>query len=96
MEVHYDEGQSPWIASKLVDFFGLAQGPQLAQGRIPPGAPIAGAQFSTSPDHQDLAGFWQRHYPKVRQELCRRYPRHPWPEDPLNPQATELRPKKRT
>jgi ATP-dependent helicase HrpB len=31
----------------------------------------------------DLAGFWSRHYPSVRRELGRRYPRHAWPEDPL-------------
>jgi ATP-dependent helicase HrpB len=31
----------------------------------------------------DLAGFWQKHYPDLRRELMRRYPRHAWPEDPL-------------
>ena len=31
----------------------------------------------------DLAGFWERWYPKVRRELSRRYPRHPWPEKPV-------------
>jgi ATP-dependent helicase HrpB len=31
----------------------------------------------------DLAGFWTRHYPQIRRELSRRYPRHAWPEDPL-------------
>jgi len=31
----------------------------------------------------DLAGFWKNHYPKMRKELGRRYPRHKWPEDPL-------------
>jgi ATP-dependent helicase HrpB len=29
----------------------------------------------------DLAGFWERHYPSIRRELQRRYPRHAWPED---------------
>jgi ATP-dependent helicase HrpB len=32
---------------------------------------------------QDLAGFWERHYAGVRRELARRYPRHAWPEDPM-------------
>jgi ATP-dependent helicase HrpB len=31
----------------------------------------------------DLTGFWERHYPSLRRELGRRYPRHAWPEDPL-------------
>ena len=30
----------------------------------------------------DLAGFWERHYPAVRRELMRKYPKHFWPEDP--------------
>jgi ATP-dependent helicase HrpB len=32
---------------------------------------------------QDLAGFWERHYPAIRRELARKYPKHAWPEDPL-------------
>ena len=31
---------------------------------------------------KDLAGFWERHYPAIRKELMRKYPRHSWPEDP--------------
>jgi ATP-dependent helicase HrpB len=34
----------------------------------------------------DLAGFWQRHYPEIRRELKRRYPRHAWPEDGQHPE----------
>lgn len=96
VEVHYDQSQKPWIASKLVDFFGLAQGPQLASGRIPLVLQLLAPNFRPVQITEDLAGFWQRHYPKVRQELCRRYPRHPWPENPLAPQAEELKPKRRT
>jgi ATP-dependent helicase HrpB len=29
----------------------------------------------------DLEGFWLRHYPSIRKELMRKYPRHSWPED---------------
>lgn len=30
----------------------------------------------------DLEGFWERHYPPLRRELMRRYPKHKWPENP--------------
>jgi ATP-dependent helicase HrpB len=41
----------------------------------------------------DLAGFWDRHYPAIRRELMRRYPRHSWPEDPRT--ATPPAPRRR-
>ena len=37
---------------------------------------------------QDLAGFWRRTYPEVKKELKGRYPRHPWPDDPLSAPPT--------
>jgi ATP-dependent helicase HrpB len=42
----------------------------------------------------DLPSFWKNIYPDVRRELCRRYPRHSWPEDPLAARA-ESRPARR-
>jgi len=41
----------------------------------------------------DLSGFWDRHYPAIRRELMRRYPRHAWPEDPRT--ATPPAPRRR-
>jgi ATP-dependent helicase HrpB len=80
--VHYEAGKPPWVESRLQDFFGMAQGPALAGGRVPVVlhllAPNGRAQQVTT----DLAGFWERHYPALRRELSRRYPRHAWPEDP--------------
>jgi ATP-dependent helicase HrpB len=39
----------------------------------------------------DLSGFWHRHYPEVRRELMRRYPRHGWPDDPVTAVPTSPR-----
>ena len=43
---------------------------------------------------KDLAGFWERHYPAIRKELMRKYPRHSWPEDPTVP-TPRMRPRNR-
>jgi len=80
--VNYQPGRPPWVESRLQDFFGMAQGPAVAGGRVPLVlhllAPNGRAQQVTT----DLAGFWDRHYPALRRELSRRYPRHAWPENP--------------
>jgi ATP-dependent helicase HrpB len=82
VRIHYEPGKPPWAESRLQDFFGMAQGPAVAGGRVALVlhllAPNGRAQQVTT----DLAGFWDRHYPAIRRELCRRYPRHSWPEDP--------------
>lgn len=80
--VQYEPGKPPSIASRMQDFFGMKDGPRVGAGRVPLvlelNAPNGRAQQVTT----DLAGFWQRHYPALRRELMRKYPRHAWPEDP--------------
>jgi ATP-dependent helicase HrpB len=82
--VHYASGQPPWIASRLQDFFGLRQGPAIGRGRVPLVLHLLAPNQRAVQVTQDLAGFWSRHYPALRRELGRRYPRHAWPEDPLS------------
>ncbi|TMA44091.1 MAG: ATP-dependent helicase HrpB, partial [Deltaproteobacteria bacterium] len=81
VQIEYAEGQPPAVRSRMQDFFGLARGPSICNGRVPLTlhllAPSGRAQQVT----QDLAGFWERHYPAIRRELMRRYPRHAWPEN---------------
>ncbi len=84
VQVHYVSGQPPWIASRLQDFFGLREGPALARGRVPLVLHLLAPNQRAVQVTQDLAGFWSRHYPSLRRELGRRYPRHAWPEDPLH------------
>ncbi len=83
VRVSYTPGQPPWIASRLQDFVGMAAGPTGARGRVPLTLHLLAPNQRAVQVTSDLAGFWQRHYPAIRRELGRRYPRHPWPEDPL-------------
>ncbi len=79
LPVNYEPGQSPWIASRLQDFFGLSVGPKIAQGRVPLVLHLLAPNQRPVQITQDLAGFWDRTYPQVRKELSRRYPKHSWP-----------------
>jgi ATP-dependent helicase HrpB len=78
--ITYGEHGAPSIASRLQDFFGHRETPSVCFGRMPL---VVHLQAPNGRDVQvtsDLPGFWANHYEKVRSELCRRYPRHPWPK----------------
>lgn len=75
-------GDEPHVASRLQDFFGLAQGPRILDGAYPLVLHLNAPSGRPVQVTRDLPGFWVRHYPAIRRELMRRYPRHRWPEDP--------------
>ena len=79
--VEYTLGQPPAIRSRLQDFFGMSKGPAVAGGRLPLVLHLLAPSGRALQVTSDLSGFWERHYPAVRRELMRKYPRHPWPED---------------
>ncbi|MFW5875425.1 MAG: ATP-dependent helicase HrpB [Myxococcota bacterium] len=81
--VHYDPGKPPWIASRLQDFFGLTESPAVAGGRVPLVLHLLAPNRRAVQVTTDLAGFWARHYPSLRKQLMRRYPKHAWPERPV-------------
>jgi ATP-dependent helicase HrpB len=79
--VHYPPDQPPWIESRLQDFFGMARGPSIAGGRVPLTLHLLAPNQRAVQVTSDLESFWKQHYPPLRRELGRRYPRHAWPED---------------
>jgi ATP-dependent helicase HrpB len=79
--IHYEADKPPWIESRLQDFFGASTGPMLCRGRVPVTLHLLAPNGRAVQVTRDLAGFWRQHYPALRRELGRRYPRHPWPED---------------
>lgn len=92
--ITYPPDQDPYIASRMQDFFGLAKSPVLAGSR-----PLV--LHLLAPNQRpvqitgDLAGFWKNHWPGIRRELMRRYPRQMWPEDPLQAEPPEHRERRR-
>ncbi|MFF5211226.1 ATP-dependent helicase HrpB [Streptosporangium sp. NPDC000396] len=79
-------GDQPVLAVKLQELFGWDEAPRVAGVPLvihllsPAGRPAAVTA--------DLASFWREGYRAVRAELRGRYPKHPWPEDPLSAVAT--------
>ena len=84
LTVNYEAGKPPWVASRLQDFFGMADTPRLVDGKVPLVVHLLAPNGRDVQVTTDLAGFWARHYAGVRKELARKYPRHLWPDDPLH------------
>ncbi|HVW25970.1 MAG TPA: ATP-dependent helicase C-terminal domain-containing protein [Polyangiaceae bacterium] len=79
--VHYEPDKPPWVESRLQDFFGMTKTPTILRGRVPLTVHLLAPNQRAVQVTSDLVGFWERHYPALRRELSRRYPRHAWPED---------------
>ncbi len=80
--ITYELDQPPHLASRMQDFFGLARAPSVCDGRVPLVLHLLAPNQRPVQVTSDLPGFWVRHYPELRRQLMRRYPRHQWPEDP--------------
>ncbi len=87
VRVNYARQQTPWIEARLQDFFGMQEGPKIAGGRVALVLHLLAPNQRPVQVTSDLGSFWQRHYPAIRRELSRRYPRHAWPENPLEAAA---------
>jgi ATP-dependent helicase HrpB len=81
-------GDVPVLAVRLQEMFGLAQTPTVAGGRQPLLIHLLSPAARPVQITQNLAGFWQSGYHEVKKEMKGRYPKHYWPEDPLQARAT--------
>jgi ATP-dependent helicase HrpB len=82
VRVHYESSKPPWIESRLQDFFGMRSTPAVCRGKSPLTLHLLAPNGRAVQITQDLAGFWEKHYPNIRREFQRRYPKHSWPELP--------------
>ncbi|QJQ96603.1 MULTISPECIES: ATP-dependent helicase HrpB [Halomonadaceae] len=87
IRLDYRNGE-PVLAVKLQELFGLAQTPRLVEGRVTVVIHLLSPARRPLQVTRDLAGFWSNGYFEVRKEMRGRYPKHPWPEDPLSAEAT--------
>jgi len=80
----YEEGRPPVLAVRVQELFGWTATPRVAQGRVPILLQLLGPNHRPVQITDDLRGFWTTTYFQVRKDLRARYPKHAWPEDPLN------------
>ncbi len=86
--IDYEAEQGPTVSIRVQELFGLAQHPTIAGGRIPLVIELLSPAHRPVQITRDLPGFWRGSYADVKAEMKGRYPRHPWPDNPLSAPAT--------
>jgi ATP-dependent helicase HrpB len=87
VELDYS-GVQPVLAVKLQEIFGVQETPHIAGGKIPVLVHLLSPKRSPLAITQDLASFWQNAYKDVRKTMRGQYPKHYWPENPLEAEPT--------
>jgi ATP-dependent helicase HrpB len=86
--IDYAAEGGPAVEVRVQALFGLSRHPMLAEGRAPLTLRLTSPAGRPIQVTRDLPGFWAGSWADVRKELKGRYPKHPWPENPLEAPAT--------
>lgn len=87
--IDYEGDGDPVLRARLQEMFGLAETPRIADGKALLRIELLSPARRPLAVTQDLRSFWANAYPQVRAEMRGRYPKHPWPEDPMNTPAVK-------
>ena len=86
IRVDYLDESAPAVSVRLQEVFGLAASPLLGRGRVPVTFRLLSPAQRPVQVTRDLASFWRGSYAEVRKDMRGRYPKHSWPENPLEAQ----------
>jgi ATP-dependent helicase HrpB len=86
--IDYEAEEGPKLSVRVQELFGLDRHPAIAGGRVPLVIELLSPAQRPVQVTRDLPGFWRGSYAAVKAEMKGRYPRHPWPDDPLSAPAT--------
>ncbi len=86
--IDYEAEGGPAVEVRLQEMFGVDRHPSVANGRAPLTLRLLSPAHRPVQTTKDLPGFWRGSYAAVRSEMRGRYPKHPWPDDPLTAPPT--------
>ncbi len=86
IRIDYLDESAPAVSVRLQEVFGLQATPRLGGGRVPVTFKLLSPAHRPVQVTRDIAGFWRGSYGEVRKDLRGRYPKHHWPENPLEAQ----------
>lgn len=86
--IDYNEEGKAFLSVRMQELYGLQQHPKLLNGKLPITCELLSPAQRPLQTTDDLIGFWQGSYKQIQKEMKGRYPRHFWPDDPVNSPAT--------
>jgi ATP-dependent helicase HrpB len=86
--IDYEAEEGPKLAIRVQELFGFDRHPTIAGGRVPLVVELLSPAHRPVQVTRDLPGFWRGSYSAVKSEMRGRYPKHPWPDNPLAAPAT--------
>jgi ATP-dependent helicase HrpB len=88
IRIDYLDESAPAVSVRLQEVFGLDATPRIGAGRVPITFKLLSPAQRPVQVTRDLASFWRGSYADVRKDMRGRYPKHYWPENPLEAEAT--------
>ncbi len=86
--IDYVDDNAPCASMRMQEVFGLAATPRIGGGAVPVTFKLLSPAHRPLQVTRDLASFWNNAYVEVRKDMRGRYPRHYWPENPLEAEPT--------
>src|SRR5262249_32723583 len=77
-KIVYEAQAPPYISLRIQELFGVMDVPKIAMGRVAVSVHILAPSMRPVQVTHDLANFWREHYPRIKSELQRKYPKHEW------------------
>jgi HrpA-like RNA helicase len=77
-KILYGANQAPTVSARIQDLYGVANSLTIGQGRVPLRIEVLAPNHRPIQITDDLTTFWQDSYPRIKQELQRKYPKHQW------------------
>jgi ATP-dependent helicase HrpB len=93
---YFRDGSTPVLAVRLQEIFGMLDTPVIDKGRKTLMLHLLSPAYRPAQVNQDLRRFWSGTYFEVRKDLRGKYPKHAWPENPLQAEPTAKRKPKGT
>lgn len=88
LPIDYAAENGPALEIRVQELFGLDRHPSIANGKVPLLLVLLSPARRPIQTTRDLPGFWRGSWKDVAKDLKGRYPRHPWPDDPIAAPAT--------